>query len=68
MYVSIVRDISVCGNVTYTARTLVTKAITESGSYSSGGMQVLKTVDWRKNSVRMGQLDDMARRLKKLED
>ena len=67
-YVAIVGHISVCDNVTVTARTLVTKSITESGSYSSGGTQVLKTADWRKNSVRMGQLDDMARRLKKLEE
>jgi UDP-3-O-[3-hydroxymyristoyl] glucosamine N-acyltransferase len=67
-YVAIVGHISVCDNVTFTARTLVTKSITESGSYSSGGTQVLKTADWRKNSVRMAQLDDMARRLKKLED
>jgi len=52
----------------FTAKTLVTKSVTEPGSYSSGAMPLMKTVDWRKNSVRIGQLDGIARRLKKLEE
>ena len=29
---------------------------------------MMKTTDWRKNSVRIGQLNDMAHRLKKIEN
>jgi len=66
--VAIVGHVSVCDNVMFTARTLVTKSVAEPGSYSSGATPLMKTVDWRKNSVRIGQLDDIARRLKKLEE
>ncbi|MDE0747938.1 MAG: UDP-3-O-(3-hydroxymyristoyl)glucosamine N-acyltransferase [Porticoccaceae bacterium] len=66
--VKIVGHLMVCDNVMFTAKTLVTKSVTEPGSYSSGAMPLMKTVDWRKNSVRIGQLDDIARRLKKLEE
>lgn len=50
-----------------TAMTLVTKSITEPGAYSSGtGMLAHK--QWKKSVVRFRQLDDIARRLKALED
>ncbi|MGH1461688.1 MAG: UDP-3-O-(3-hydroxymyristoyl)glucosamine N-acyltransferase [Neptuniibacter sp.] len=50
-----------------TAMTLVTKSITEPGVYSSGtGM--LEHKQWKKSVVRFRQLDDVARRLKSLED
>lgn len=64
----VVGHVRVCDNVMLTARTLVTKNITEPGSYSSGSTPMMKTGAWRKNSVRIGQLDDMARRLKKIEN
>ena len=66
--VKIVGHLMVCDNVMFTAKTLVTKSVTEPGSYSSGAMPLMKTVDWRKNSVRIGQLDGIARRLKRLEE
>jgi UDP-3-O-[3-hydroxymyristoyl] glucosamine N-acyltransferase len=66
--VAIVGHVSVCDNVIFTARTLVTKSVTEPGSYSSGATPLMKTVDWRKNTVRIGQLDRLARRVKKLEE
>jgi UDP-3-O-[3-hydroxymyristoyl] glucosamine N-acyltransferase len=63
--VCIVGHVDVCDDVQLTARTLVTKSITESGSYSSGSMPLMTTIEWRKNSVRIGQLDKLARQIKK---
>ena len=65
--VCIVGHVTVCDNVQLTARTLVTKSISTPGSYSSGSMPLMTTTEWRKNSVRIGQLDALARRVKKLE-
>jgi len=62
----VVGHVTVCDNVQVTARGLVTKSITEPGSYSSG-MPLMETREWRKNAVRMTQLDSIARRLKELE-
>jgi UDP-3-O-[3-hydroxymyristoyl] glucosamine N-acyltransferase len=64
--VCVVGHIEVCDDVQFTARTLVTKSITESGSYSSGSMPLMSTSEWRKNSVRIGQLDKLARQVKKI--
>lgn len=63
----IVGHVTVCDNVQLTARTLVTKSISTAGSYSSGSTPLMSTTEWRKNSVRIGQLDALARRVKKLE-
>ncbi|WP_415882445.1 UDP-3-O-(3-hydroxymyristoyl)glucosamine N-acyltransferase [Neptuniibacter sp. QD34_54] len=50
-----------------TAMSLVTKSIIEPGVYSSGtGM--LPHKQWKKNVVRFRQLDDLARRIKSVED
>jgi len=50
-----------------TAMSLVTKSIAEPGVYSSGtGM--LPNKQWKKNVVRFRQLDDLARRIKSVED
>ena len=62
----VVGHVNICDNVTVMARTLVTKSLTKPGSYSSG-MPFMETREWRKNAVRISQLDDMARRLKALE-
>ncbi|MFL0796511.1 MAG: UDP-3-O-(3-hydroxymyristoyl)glucosamine N-acyltransferase [Cellvibrionaceae bacterium] len=48
-----------------TSRALLTKSI-EGGSYSSG-TPIDNTQKWRKNAARFSQLDDLARRLIKLE-
>ena len=48
--------------------TLVAKDIKEAGAYSSAVMPLMVASDWRKNAVRIGQLNDMALRLKKLEN
>jgi len=49
-----------------TAMSLVTKSITQPGSYSSG-TAMSPTGEWRKSAARLRQLDDMAKRLKQIE-
>ena len=64
--VGLVGHIEVCDNVFITGMTMVTKSITEPGSYSSGtAMQ--PAAEWRKSVARIRHLDDMARRLQQLE-
>ena len=63
----VVGHVSICDNVQLTAHTLITKDITEPGSYSSASTPLMSTSLWRKNAVRIGQLNDMALRIKELE-
>lgn len=60
--------LSICDNVTLTAHAFVTKNIDEPGSYSSNTTPLMASLQWRKTAVRIGQLDGIAQRLKKLED
>lgn len=64
--VGIVGHLTIVDNVHITAMTLVTGSIDQPGSYSSG-THLLPTQEWRRSAVRFGQLDEMAKRLKKLE-
>lgn len=59
--------ISICDSVNVMANTLVAKSITEPESYSSANMPLMTTGKWRKNAVRISQLNDIALRVKKLE-
>ncbi len=62
----LVGHIEVCDNVFVTGMTMITRSITEPGSYSSGtAMQ--PSAEWRKSATRFRQLDDMARRIQVLE-
>ena len=61
-----VGHITVGDGVVAMARCTISKSTSKAGSYSSG-LLMSETPTWRKNAVRFGQLDDMARRLKKLE-
>jgi UDP-3-O-[3-hydroxymyristoyl] glucosamine N-acyltransferase len=62
----LVGHIEVCDNVFITGMTMITRSITEPGSYSSGtAMQ--PSAEWRKSATRFRQLDDMAKRLQQLE-
>ncbi|MCQ9422666.1 UDP-3-O-(3-hydroxymyristoyl)glucosamine N-acyltransferase [Pseudomonas sp. LJDD11] len=64
--VGLVGHIEICDGVFITGMTMVTHSITEPGSYSSGtAMQ--PAAEWRKSAARLRKLDDMARRLQKLE-
>ncbi|MDF1830891.1 MAG: UDP-3-O-(3-hydroxymyristoyl)glucosamine N-acyltransferase [Porticoccaceae bacterium] len=61
-----VGHITVGDGVVAMARCTISKSTPKAGSYSSG-LLMDETRQWRRNAVRFGQLDDMARRLKKLE-
>ncbi len=64
--VVVVGHLMVADDVHITAMSLVTGNINQSGLYSSG-TQLAGNKEWRKNAVRFGQLDGMARRLRALE-
>lgn len=58
--------LSICDGVTITGMSMIIKDITEPGVYSSG-MPSQTNKEWRKNAARYRQLDEMSKRLKKLE-
>ena len=64
--VGIAGHLEIADRVHLTMRSAITKSITEPGSYSSG-TAMSKTGVWRKNAARFRQLDEMARRIQKLE-
>lgn len=62
----LVGHIEVCDNVNISSMTAISRSITQPGTYTSGtGMET--HASWLKNASRFRQLDDMARRLAKLE-
>ncbi len=67
-YATVSGHLSICDNVTLTAHAYVTKSIVEPGSYSSSTTPLMESLQWRKTAVRIGQLEDIVRRLKILED
>lgn len=62
----VVGHITICDGVHIGARTVVSKSVTEPGSYTSG-TSIAKTSLWRKNAARFNQLNEMARRIRALE-
>lgn len=64
--VGISGHLEITDGVHITAMTLVSKSIAQPGAYSSG-TAMMPAADWRKSATRFRQLDDLARRLKKLE-
>ena len=64
--VGIVGHLEIADNVTVTAKSLVTSSIKNAGMYSSG-TPLEPSQQWRKNTVRIKHLDNMAKRLNKLE-
>lgn len=64
--VGIVGHIEITDGVHITGMSLVSKSIKESGIYSSG-TAIMPANEWRKSATRFRQLDDIARRLKKVE-
>lgn len=64
---SIAGHLEIADDVSLTAASEVSKSITRPGIYSSG-MPVQENRAWRKNIARLRHLDDMARRIKLLEE
>jgi UDP-3-O-[3-hydroxymyristoyl] glucosamine N-acyltransferase len=64
--VGIVGHLDVADNVTITGMSHVSQSISKPGVYSSG-TPLEENNKWHRNFVRLKQLDDFARRLKKLE-
>ncbi|GAA5444991.1 UDP-3-O-acylglucosamine N-acyltransferase [Microbulbifer sp. NBRC 101763] len=58
--------VTVADGCQVTANTFVTKSIDSPGIYS-GGLPFSDSQSWRRNAVRFGQLDKMARKVKDLE-
>lgn len=58
--------LTLCDGVQVTGMSLVTNSITEPGVYSSG-TGAMRNGLWRKNAVRFKQLDDIAKRVIRLE-
>jgi len=63
---SIAGHLEIADDVHLTATSSVPNTISEAGLYSSG-MPIQDNRSWRRNVVRMRQLDEMARRIKMLE-
>lgn len=64
--VGVVGHVEICDGVHVTGMTMVTRSITEPGSYSSG-TPMAATRDWRKSAVRFSQLERIQQRLVALE-
>lgn len=64
--VGIAGHIEVVDNVQITGGSIVIQSILEAGMYSSG-VPLQNNKDWHKNFLRFKDLDDMARRLRRLE-
>lgn len=64
--VGIVGHLTITDDVHITAMSMITRSIDKPGSYSSG-THMQDTTQWRKNAVRFGQLDAIAKRLQKIE-
>ena len=64
--VGVVGHVEICDNVHVTGMSMVTKSISEPGSYSSG-TPMSSTGDWKRNAVRFSQLESIQKRLAALE-
>ncbi len=59
--------LSICDNVLLAAGTGVASSITRPGAYGGFPANADDIGRWRKNVIRYGQLDDMSKRLRRLE-
>lgn len=64
---SLAGHLDIADDVHLTGRSAVPNSISEPGVYSSGAPVVQENRIWRRNIVRIRQLDDMAKRLRRLE-
>jgi UDP-3-O-[3-hydroxymyristoyl] glucosamine N-acyltransferase len=59
-------SLTICDDVTFTFRSIVTRSVDEPGTYS-GHLPAEEAAKWRKNAVRFRNLDEMAERLADVE-
>jgi UDP-3-O-[3-hydroxymyristoyl] glucosamine N-acyltransferase len=64
--VVMVGHLSICDDVMFTFRSVVTKSVSEPGTYS-GTIPAEEAAQWRRNASRFRNLDTMAQRLRGLE-
>ena len=64
--VGVVGHLEIADHVCITGMSMVTRSISESGTYSAG-TPLMENGQWRRNAVRMKQLDQLTRRLSSLE-
>lgn len=64
--VGVAGHIKVADGTMLTARAMVLNAVEEPGSYS-GGLPLMPTGQWRRSMARLRQLDDMSKKVSKLE-
>ena len=64
--VGVVGHLEIADDVHITGMSMVTRSIRRAGTYSAG-TPLMGTRLWRRNAVRMKQLDDLARRLSEIE-
>lgn len=64
--VGVVGHVEICDNVHVTGMTMVTRSISQPGSYSSG-TPMAATRDWKRSAVRFSQLESINQRLAGLE-
>ena len=64
--VGLVGHVEIADNVHITAMSMVTHSISEAGTYSAG-TPLTKNTLWRRNAVRIKQLDTLARRVSAIE-
>jgi UDP-3-O-[3-hydroxymyristoyl] glucosamine N-acyltransferase len=64
--VGVVGHVHICDQVHVTGMTMVTKSITEPGSYSCG-TPMMSTRNWKRNAVRFSQLESIQKRLAAME-
>jgi UDP-3-O-[3-hydroxymyristoyl] glucosamine N-acyltransferase len=62
--VGLVGHISICDHVTISGFSLITKSITEPGTYTSG-LPFMPHAEWLRNAVHLRRLDQMAKQLRK---
>jgi UDP-3-O-[3-hydroxymyristoyl] glucosamine N-acyltransferase len=63
--VGLVGHITICDHVTVSGFSLITKSITEPGTYTSG-LPFMPHAEWLKNAVHLRRLEKMAGELRKL--
>ena len=56
----LVGNITICDHVTISGMTLVTKSITEPGTYTSG-LPFMPHAQWLRNAAHLRRLDEIAR-------